>query len=70
MLAAGTGPGKIQDVLVTKILITDDIDPGDWKCKLAEAVVDPFVPVAHSNQSAYRYITPEMKSSSRDLSFS
>jgi hypothetical protein len=40
---------NIQDVVVT--MITEDIDRGDWIYGLAEAVVDPFVPVAHSNRS-------------------
>ena len=39
----------IQDVLVT--MITEDIDRGDWTCGLAEAVVDPFVPVARNTRS-------------------
>lgn len=41
---------KVQYVLVT--IITDDVVRGDWKGELAEAVADPFVPVARSNQSA------------------
>jgi hypothetical protein len=40
---------NIQNVLVT--MITEDIDRGDWIYGLAEAVVDPFVPVARSNRS-------------------